>query len=143
MKDTVTLNNGIEMPRIGYGVYQIPSSATERCVKNALSIGYRSIDTAQCYGNERAVGRAVRESGISRGDIFITTKLWGGRGYKDTVTSIESSLKALDPSDSSKDTTCRKHRIKHVLKYNKRRNDWRNCYEDTGIKRKPASEGKL
>lgn len=96
MKDTITLNNGIEMPRIGYGVYQIPSSITERCVKDALTVGYRSIDTAQCYGNERAVGNAVRNSGIPRDEIFITTKLWGGRGYKDTTASIDHSLKALD-----------------------------------------------
>lgn len=92
---TVTLNNGVEMPRIGYGVYQIPSSITERCVRDALSVGYRSIDTAQCYGNERAVGKAIKASGIPRGEIFVTTKLWGGRGYRDTVGSIDDSLKAL------------------------------------------------
>lgn len=96
MKDTIRLNNGVEMPRVGYGVYQIPSSITERCVRDALSVGYRSMDTAQCYGNEKATGKAVRESGIPRNEIFITTKLWGGRGYKDTVSSIDSSLKALD-----------------------------------------------
>ena len=56
MENTVILNNGIEMPLIGYGVYQIPSSITERCVRDALSVGYRSIDTAQCYGNEREPG---------------------------------------------------------------------------------------
>ena len=92
---TVTLNNGVEMPRIGYGVYQIPSSITERCVRDALSVGYRSIDTAQCYGNERAVGKAIKASGIPREEIFVTTKLWGGRGYRDTVGSIDDSLKAL------------------------------------------------
>lgn len=96
MENTVILNNGIEMPLIGYGVYQIPSSITERCVRDALSVGYRSIDTAQCYGNERATGRAVRASGIPRDKVFITTKLWGGRGYRDTVSSIEDSLRALD-----------------------------------------------
>ena len=95
MKETVILNNGVEMPKIGYGVYQIPSSITERCVSEALSVGYRSVDTAQCYGNEAAVGRAIRSSGISKDEIFVTTKLWGGRGYKDTVSSIDSSLKAL------------------------------------------------
>lgn len=96
MDRLITLNNGVKMPCIGYGVYQIPSMVTERCVSDALSAGYRSIDTAQCYGNEAATGRAVRRSGISRAEIFITTKLWGGRGYKDTAASIDSSLRALD-----------------------------------------------
>lgn len=96
MENTIRLNNGIEMPRIGYGVYQIPSMITERCVRDALSVGYRSIDTAQCYGNEKAVGKAVRGSGIPRKEIFVTTKLWGGRGYRDTVSSIEDSLQALN-----------------------------------------------
>lgn len=95
MGSTVRLNNGIEMPKIGYGVYQIPASMTERCVREALSVGYRSVDTAQCYGNERAVGKAIKASGIPREDIFVTTKLWGGRGFKDTVNSIDDSLQAL------------------------------------------------
>ena len=93
--DNIMLNNGVEMPRIGYGVYQIPSVLTEKCVTDALNVGYRSIDTAQCYGNERQVGKAVKKSGLARDEVFITTKLWGGRGYKDTVTSIDSSLKAI------------------------------------------------
>lgn len=93
---TIQLNNGVTMPVIGYGVYQIPFSLTERCVRDALSLGYRSIDTAQCYGNEREVGKAVRASGIAREEIFVTTKLWGGYGYRDTVISIEDSLKVLD-----------------------------------------------
>ena len=96
MENTVRLNNGIEMPRIGYGVYQIPSMITERCVRDALEAGYHSIDTAQCYGNEKAVGKAVRGSGIARNEVFITTKLWGGRGYSDTVASIDDSLRALN-----------------------------------------------
>ena len=96
MEKTIKLNNGVEMPRIGYGVYQIPSSSTERCVRDALSVGYRSIDTAQCYGNEAATGRAIKASGIPRSEVFVTTKLWGGRGYKDTVSSIDGSLRALD-----------------------------------------------
>lgn len=96
MENTVTLNNGVEMPKIGYGVYQTPASITERCVLDALSAGYRSIDTAQCYFNEKEVGDAVRASGIPRDEIFVTTKLWGGRGYRDTVSSIDSSLKALN-----------------------------------------------
>ena len=96
MTNTITLNNGVEMPRIGYGVYQIPFSITERCVKDALTVGYRSVDTAQCYGNERAVGNAIRNSGIPRNEVFVTTKLWGGYGYKDTIISIDRSLQALN-----------------------------------------------
>ena len=96
MEDFIKLNNGVEMPRIGYGVYQIPSSITGRCVEDALSVGYRSVDTAQCYGNERAVGAAVRASDLPRREVFITTKLWGGRRYRDTVSSIDASLKALN-----------------------------------------------
>lgn len=92
----IVLNNGIKMPKIGYGVYQIPSYKTESCVADAIKCGYRSIDTAQCYGNERAVGNAVRKSGIARNEFFITTKLWGCRGYEDTLRSIESSLKELN-----------------------------------------------
>lgn len=95
MNEYIRLNNGVKMPRIGYGVYQISSVITERCVSDALSVGYHSVDTAQCYGNEKQVGKAVRKSGFARDALFITTKLWGGRGYKDTVTSIDSSLKAL------------------------------------------------
>lgn len=90
------LNNGVYMPAIGYGVYLVSPSITERCVADALRVGYRSIDTAQCYGNEREVGLAVKKSGIPREDIFITTKLWGGRGYNDTVRSIDASLRKLD-----------------------------------------------
>ncbi len=84
------------MPVIGYGTYQTPASITERCVSEALSVGYRLIDTAQCYGNEREVGLACRKSGIARDEIFITTKLWACRGYRDTLHSIDGSLKKLD-----------------------------------------------
>ena len=76
MENIVVLNNGVKMPRIGYGVYQIPSSVTEKCVSDALSVGYRSVDTAQCYGNEAATGRAIKASGIPREEVFVTTKLW-------------------------------------------------------------------
>jgi 2,5-diketo-D-gluconate reductase A len=71
----VTLNNGVEMPIVGFGVYQIPPDETESAVETALEVGYRHIDTAAAYQNEEAVGRAVRSSGIPRGDLFITTKL--------------------------------------------------------------------
>ena len=94
--DFVKLNNGIKMPIIGFGTYQTPQRITERCVDEALSVGYRHIDTAQCYCNEREVGRAIKNSGFNREKIFVTTKIWGGRGYRDTLTSIESSLRALD-----------------------------------------------
>ena len=79
MKNIIRLNNGVEMPMIGFGTYQMPPSITERCVSDALTVGYRHIDTAQCYGNEREVGLAVKKSGIRREDIFVTTKLWGFR----------------------------------------------------------------
>ena len=95
MENRIKLNNGVEMPRIGYGVYQISPSQTERCVRDALAVGYRSIDTAQCYYNEAEVGQAVRSADIPRDEVFITTKLWGGRGYDDTVRSIGQSLHRL------------------------------------------------
>ena len=72
----VTLNNGVEMPILGFGVYQIPPEETEQAVATALEVGYRHIDTAASYGNEEAVGRAVASSGIPRSELFITTKLW-------------------------------------------------------------------
>ena len=92
----VTLNNGVEMPILGYGTYQTPPRITQRCVEDALSVGYRSIDTAQCYGNEREVGLACRSAGLPRDELFITTKLWGCHGYQDTLRSIDASLKRLD-----------------------------------------------
>ena len=96
MEEKITLNNGNGMPMIGYGVYQIPASITEKCVNEALETGYKLIDTAQCYGNETEVGRAVKNSGMKREDLFITTKIWGTRRYNDTVHSIQKSLDRLD-----------------------------------------------
>lgn len=90
----VTLNNGVKMPILGYGVYQIPPSICERCVSDAISVGYRSIDTAQCYGNEGGVGNAIVKSGVPREDLFITTKVWTN-GYGNTKRSIEDSLRQL------------------------------------------------
>lgn len=95
MMKTVQLNNGVEMPLLGYGTYQEAARITEGCVAEALRAGYRSIDTAQCYGNEREVGTACRKSGIPREQLFITTKLWACRSYADTLRSIDSSLSAL------------------------------------------------
>ena len=96
MKETITLNNSREMPMIGYGVYQIPSSMTQRCVEEALEVGYKLIDTAQCYKNESQVGSAVMGSGFPREELFVTTKVWGTRGYNDTLRSIQESLNRLD-----------------------------------------------
>ena len=96
MKNKIKLNNGIEMPMIGYGVYQIPSYITQSCVEEALEVGYKLIDTAQCYGNETEVRNAVKNSGIPREELFITTKVWGTKGYNDTLRSIEQSLNKLD-----------------------------------------------
>jgi len=73
---TVTLNNGVQMPTLGFGVYQIPPQETEKAVTTALEVGYRLLDTAASYGNEEAVGAAIRSSGIPRDELFITTKLW-------------------------------------------------------------------
>src|SRR3954464_1150438 len=72
----VTLNNGIDMPIIGFGVFQIPAEETEKAVTDALAAGYRHLDTAAAYQNEEAVGRAIRSSGIPRDELFVTTKLW-------------------------------------------------------------------
>jgi diketogulonate reductase-like aldo/keto reductase len=93
----VTLNNGVEMPILGYGVYQIPDmEECERCVLDAIDVGYRLIDTAQSYGNERAVGNAIKKSSVSREELFITTKLWISElGYEKTKKSIEGSLERL------------------------------------------------
>ncbi|MEL5894705.1 aldo/keto reductase [Bacteroides sp. GD17] len=94
--DTVKLSNGIEMPILGYGVYQVTPEECERCVADALSVGYRSIDTAQAYYNEEGVGRAVKKSGIAREDIFITTKVWiSNAGYERAKASIDESLRKL------------------------------------------------
>ena len=73
MMNYITLSNGIKMPQLGYGVYQIPADDTERCVLDAISVGYRSIDTAQAYGNEEGVGNAIVKCGVPREELFITT----------------------------------------------------------------------
>ena len=74
--NNVTLNNGVEMPILGFGVFQIPDDETEAAVEAALAAGYRHLDTAASYGNEEAVGRAIKASGIPREELFVTTKLW-------------------------------------------------------------------
>ena len=94
--ETVRLNNGVEMPILGYGVYQVTPEECERCVLDAISVGYRSIDTAQAYYNEEGVGNAVRKCGVPREELFITTKVWiSNGGYEKAKASIEESLKKL------------------------------------------------
>lgn len=92
----VTLNNGVEMPVIGYGVYQVNPAECERCVSDALSVGYRMIDTAQAYNNEEGVGAAVKKSGIAREDLFLVSKVWiSNYGYEKAKASIDESLRKL------------------------------------------------
>lgn len=93
----ITLNNGIEMPILGFGVFQVPDLAEcERSVVDAIQTGYRLIDTAASYGNEEAVGKAIRASGIRREELFITTKLWvSDAGYDQTKKAFERSLRKL------------------------------------------------
>lgn len=95
--ENVKLNNGVEMPILGFGVYQIADAAEcEQSVLNAIEVGYRSIDTAAAYGNEEAVGNAIKKSGIQREDLFITTKLWiADAGYDKAKKAFETSLKKL------------------------------------------------
>lgn len=93
---TVTLNNGVDMPVIGFGVFQIPEDQTQQAVEAALEAGYRSIDTAAAYENERAVGRAVAASGIPRDQLFITTKLWiQDQGEESALRAFDRSLDRL------------------------------------------------
>lgn len=94
--DFVTLNNGVKMPMLGFGTYQISREDCERCVREALDVGYRHIDTAQAYFNETEVGKAVRESGIPREEIFVTSKIWvTNHGYEKAKASVEHSLKIM------------------------------------------------
>ena len=92
----VTLNNGVKMPMLGYGVYQVDPAECERCVADAISVGYRSIDTAQAYYNEEGVGAAVAKSGVPREELFLTTKVWiSNAGYEKARASIDESLRKL------------------------------------------------
>lgn len=93
---TVKLNNGVEMPILGYGVFQVNPEECERCVLDAIAVGYRLIDTAQSYGNEEGVGNAIEKCGVPRNELFITTKIWiSNAGYEKAQASIEESLKKL------------------------------------------------
>lgn len=92
----VTLSNGVKMPILGYGVYQVTAGECERCVLDALKAGYRSIDTAQSYFNEEEVGNAIKKSDVSRTEIFLTSKVWIEHyGYENCKKSVEESLKKL------------------------------------------------
>jgi methylglyoxal/glyoxal reductase len=97
LNSTAKLNNGIQIPRLGLGVYQIPpGKSTVKAVKYALEIGYKHFDTAMIYGNESDVGTALKESDVKREDIFITTKVWNSnQGHDSTLKAFESSLRRL------------------------------------------------
>jgi 2,5-diketo-D-gluconate reductase A len=93
---TVPLNNGVQMPILGFGVYQIPAEQTEQAVTDALAAGYRHVDTAAAYGNEEAVGRAITTSGIPRDELFVTTKVWiQDSGEDNTKRAFDASLQRL------------------------------------------------
>ncbi|WP_214848845.1 aldo/keto reductase [Exiguobacterium sp. s193] len=92
----VTLNNGLQMPQLGYGVFKVPEEEVYQAVLEALHAGYRSIDTAMIYENEAGVGRALRDSGIPRDEIFLTTKVWNAdQGYAETLAAFETSVTKL------------------------------------------------
>ncbi|SEV94386.1 aldo/keto reductase [Luteibacter sp. 329MFSha] len=92
----ITLNDGRQAPQLGFGVFQIPDDETAKAVEAALGAGYRSIDTAAIYGNEKGVRQGIERSGVARGDIFLTTKLWNAeQGYDSTLRAFDESLKKL------------------------------------------------
>ncbi len=94
--ETIKLYNGVEMPILGYGVYQVTPEECERCVLDAISVGYRLIDTAQAYHNEEGVGNAIIKCGVPRNELFIVTKVWiSNAGYEKAKASIEESLRKL------------------------------------------------
>lgn len=97
LTDTVTLANGVKMPKLGFGVWQVKDGdEAVNAVKDALEAGYRSIDTAAAYQNEEGVGKAIQQSGISRDDLFITTKVWNNdQGYESTLEAFETSMNKL------------------------------------------------
>lgn len=93
---TITLNNDVRIPQVGFGVFQIPPEDTRRAVRDALDVGYRHIDTARIYQNEQAVGEAVRDSGLPAEDVFVTTKCWNtDQGYDDALRAFDRSVDAL------------------------------------------------
>ncbi|HDR7706393.1 TPA: aldo/keto reductase [Bacillus thuringiensis] len=95
IKNTVTLHNGIEMPVLGLGVYLIDNSNANQIINTAIHNGYRSIDTAPIYGNEEGIGKGIRESGIDRKDLFITSKIWNNDSYAETFSAFNQTLQNL------------------------------------------------
>jgi len=96
MMQTITLYNGVEVPQIGYGTWQTPNEDARKAVKTAIGVGYRHIDTAAVYGNEEGVGLGIKDSGIKREDLFLTTKVWNSeRGYEKTLKAFDASLRKL------------------------------------------------
>ena len=92
----IILNNGVEMPQLGFGVWQVPDDEAETAVATALEAGYRSIDTAAIYGNEEGTGKAIAASGVAREELFVTTKLWNAdQGYDSTLRAFDTSLEKL------------------------------------------------
>jgi len=92
----IVLNDGVEIPQLGFGVYKVPQDEVEAAVATALEVGYRHIDTAKLYDNEEGVGRAVRSSGIPRDEIFVTTKIWNDdHGYDETLAAFDASMARL------------------------------------------------
>ena len=97
--EDITLNNGVKMPMLGFGVYQIDPADCTRCVLDAIDVGYRSIDTAQNYRNEKEVGDAIRSCGVARDELFITTKIWvSNGGYEKAKESLKASMEKLQTS---------------------------------------------
>lgn len=98
VQDTTTLNNGVKMPWLGFGVFKVKDGEeVVEAVKTAIQAGYRSIDTAKAYNNETGVAQGIRESGIAREDLFITTKVWNGdQGYESTLAAFEASMERLE-----------------------------------------------
>jgi 2,5-diketo-D-gluconate reductase A len=93
---TITLNNGVEIPQLGFGVYQVPPEETADAVRSALEVGYRHIDTAEMYGNEQGVGEGIRDSGIPREEVFVTSKLNNGfHAHEDALKAFDGTLEAL------------------------------------------------
>ena len=89
----VTLNNGVTIPQVGYGIWQVPNERTEELVRHAFDVGYRHIDGAAAYGNERELGGAIAHGGLRRDEMFITTKLWNAdQGYDSTIRAFDVSM---------------------------------------------------
>ena len=96
LTEVYTLYNGIKIPKVGYGTWQIPNSEAYQCTMEALSIGYRHIDTAKAYRNEKAVGKAIKESGLKRDEVFVTSKLPAQtKGYQETLQAFNETMNDL------------------------------------------------